>query len=98
VCENYINTLVNSPKEFDDVVVELKFQLKEITGKDWELINENPNTEFVASSTAGAGVMAGAGVAVLGQQLLWHLQPPLAQHQQVWQYPLFQALRLLMLL
>ncbi|ODH01504.1 hypothetical protein A4S05_28640 [Nostoc sp. KVJ20] len=66
VCENYINTLVNSPKEFDDVVVELKFQLKEITGKDWELINENPNTEFVAGSTAGAGVMAGAGVAVLG--------------------------------
>jgi hypothetical protein len=64
--EQYINTLANSPKEFSKVVAELKFQLKEITGKDWELINANPNADFVAGSTAGAGVMAGAGVAVLG--------------------------------
>ncbi|MBD2567071.1 hypothetical protein [Anabaena lutea] len=66
LCEQYINTLANSPKEFNKVVAALKFQLKEITGKDWELINANPNTELVAGSTAGAGVMAGAGVAVLG--------------------------------
>jgi hypothetical protein len=66
LCEHYINTLANSPKEFSKVVAELKFQLKEITGKDWELINANPNADFVAGSTAGAGVMAGAGVAVLG--------------------------------
>lgn len=62
LCEQYINTLANSPKEFSKVVAELKFQLKEITGKDWELINAKPNTDFVGASTA-TGVMAGAGVA-----------------------------------
>lgn len=66
LCENYINTLANSPKEFSKVVAQLKFQLKEITGKDWELICSNANSNVVAGSTAGAGVMAGAGVACFG--------------------------------
>ncbi|MCP6760052.1 MAG: hypothetical protein NHB32_15160 [Fischerella sp. CENA71] len=65
LCESYINTLTNSPKEFSKVVTELKFQLQEITGKDWELIYAEPNTNVVGS-TAGAGVMAGAGVACFG--------------------------------
>ena len=65
LCEQYINTLANSPKEFSKVVAELKFQLKEITGKDWELINAKPNTDVVGGSIA-AGVMAGAGVAAFG--------------------------------
>ena len=65
-CENYINTLANSPKEFNKAVTELKFQLKEITGKDWDLIYSDSNTNVVAGSTAGAGVMAGAGVACFG--------------------------------
>ncbi len=65
LCENYINTLANSPKEFNKVVAELKFQLKEITGEDWGLIYEEPDTK-VAGSTAGAGFMAGTGVACLG--------------------------------
>lgn len=65
LCENYINSLANSPKEFSKVVAKLKFQLQEITGKDWELIYTNPNTKIVAG-TAGAGVMAGAGVACFG--------------------------------
>lgn len=64
LCENYINTLANSPKEFSKAVAELKFQLKEITGKDWELIYSDPN--IVAGSAAGAGVMAGVGVACFG--------------------------------
>ncbi|QKQ74558.1 hypothetical protein [Nostoc sp. TCL240-02] len=66
LCESYINTLANSPKEFSKVIAELKFQLKEITGKDWELIDANTNKNFVAGSTAGAGLVAGAGVAFLG--------------------------------
>ncbi|MDF5710080.1 MAG: hypothetical protein PUP90_21025 [Nostoc sp. S4] len=65
LCESYINTLKNSPKEFSKVVTELKFQLQEITGKDWELIYAEPNAN-AAGSTAGAGVMAGAGVACFG--------------------------------
>lgn len=65
LCENYINTLANSPKEISQVVAKLKFQLKEITGKDWELICSDPNTNIVAG-TAGAGIMAGAGVACFG--------------------------------
>ncbi|MEG4317594.1 MULTISPECIES: hypothetical protein [unclassified Microcoleus] len=65
LCENYINTLANSPKEFSKVATKLKFQLKEITGKDWDLVYAEPNTN-VAGSTAGAGVMAGAGVALFG--------------------------------
>lgn len=64
LCESYINTLANSPKEFSKVIAELKFQLKEITGKDWELIDANTNKNFVAGSTAG--LVAGAGVAFLG--------------------------------
>ena len=66
LCESYINTLANSPKEFSKVIAELKFQLKEITGKDWQLIDANTNKNFVAGSTAGAGLVAGAGVAFLG--------------------------------
>lgn len=65
LCENYINTLANSPQEFSKVVAKLKFQLKEITGKDWELIYAAPDTNVVAG-TAGAGVIAGAGVACFG--------------------------------
>lgn len=66
LCESYINTLANSPKEFSKVIAELKFQLREITGKDWQLIDANTNKNFVAGSTAGAGLVAGAGVAFLG--------------------------------
>ncbi len=64
LCENYINTLANSPKDFSKVVTKLKFQLKQITGTDWELIYSEPNTNVAAAG--GAGVMAGAGVALLG--------------------------------
>src|SRR6478672_5708346 len=64
LCENYINTLANSPKEFSKVVTKLKFQLKEITGEDWDLLYSEPNT--VAAGSAGAGFMAGVGVACFG--------------------------------
>lgn len=66
LCESYINTLANSPKEFSKVIAELKLQLQEITGKDWQLIDANTNKNFVAGSTAGAGLVAGTGVAFLG--------------------------------
>lgn len=65
LCENYINTLANSPKEFSKVVTKLKFQLKDITGEDWDLIY-SPHNSNVAAAAGGAGVMAGAGVALLG--------------------------------
>ncbi len=65
LCENYINTLANSPKEFSKVVTKLKFQLQELTGEEWELVYTNPDTKIIAG-TAGAGVMAGAGVACFG--------------------------------
>jgi hypothetical protein len=64
LCETYINTLANSPKEFSKIVEKLKFQLKDITGKDWELLYSKPNT--VAAGSAGAGFMAGVGVACFG--------------------------------
>jgi hypothetical protein len=65
LCENYINTLANSPKEFSKVVTKLKFQLKDITGEDWDLIYSAHNSN-VAAAAGGAGVMAGAGVACFG--------------------------------
>lgn len=64
LCEHYINTLANSPKEFSKVVTKLKFQLKKITGKDWDLIYSAHNSNVAAAG--GAGVMAGAGVACFG--------------------------------
>ncbi|WP_207714004.1 hypothetical protein [Scytonema sp. UIC 10036] len=64
LCENYINTLKKSPIELIQAVERLKFQIKEITGTDLELTNVDPS--ITAGSTAGAGVMAGVGVASFG--------------------------------
>jgi hypothetical protein len=63
-CEDYINTLANKPKEFSKVVADLKEELQKIAEYDLDLIDANPGN--LAQKAAGAGVMAGAGVACFG--------------------------------
>lgn len=65
-CEDYINTLVNSPKEFDKSVTAFKVSYQEFTNLSHQIEIEANQQAAVRQSTVGAGVMAGAGVAALG--------------------------------
>lgn len=65
-CEDYINTLVNSPKEFDKSVADFKVSYQEFTNLSHQIEVEAKQQTTVRQSTVGAGVVAGAGVAALG--------------------------------
>ena len=65
-CENYINTLANSPKEFDKSVAAFKVSYQEFTNLSHQIEVEAKQQAAVRQSTVGAGVVAGAGVAALG--------------------------------
>lgn len=62
-CENYINTLANSPKEFDKSVSELKIEFARFNEVVERIRIEAEQAVKVASSAAGAGAVAGVGVA-----------------------------------
>lgn len=64
--EKYINTLANSPKEFDRSFETYKAEFKTFSDMVKRLEIEAANIDFKAGSSAAAGVAAGAGVAVLG--------------------------------
>lgn len=65
-CEDYINTLANSPKEFDKSVSEFKVEYAKFT-KVVEQINvDSDKAAVVSGSLAGAGAAAGVGVAAFG--------------------------------
>lgn len=65
-CEEYINTLANSPKEFDKSVSELKIEYAKFIEIERQIKNEENFANTVNGSVAGAGIAAGAGVALLG--------------------------------
>ncbi|MEP0858843.1 hypothetical protein [Trichocoleus sp. DQ-U1] len=66
VCEEYINTLANSPKEFDKSVSEFKLEFDKFSKVIQEINIEADKTAKISSSVAGAGAAAGVGVAAFG--------------------------------
>lgn len=65
-CEDYINTLANSPKEFDKSVAEYKVEYEQFRDLSHQIEIEVKKQARVRKSTVGAGVATGAGVAALG--------------------------------
>lgn len=63
--EDYVNTLANSPKEFEKSVSELKISFERFESI-LRSIEDSDNVAKVSGSTAGAGVAAGVGVAAFG--------------------------------
>lgn len=63
--EDYINTLANSPKEFEKTINEYKQEFKKFETIIQEIKNSD-NVSKVTGTTAGAGFAAGAGVAAFG--------------------------------
>ncbi|HAS6253110.1 TPA: hypothetical protein RQL13_003613 [Vibrio vulnificus] len=62
-CENFINTLANSPKEFEKSFGEYKGQVREFKNVLEQIEQEVMDANLKAGGTAGAGIAAGAGVA-----------------------------------
>lgn len=65
-CENYINTLANSPKEFDKSVSDFKVEFSKFTKVVERFNADSDRAAVVSGSLAGAGAAAGVGVAALG--------------------------------
>lgn len=66
LCEEYINTLANSPKEFNKSVAAFKAEYQRFTQLAKEIEIEARRHEQVSGSVAGAGAAAGVGVAAFG--------------------------------
>jgi len=62
-CEKYINTLANSPKEFNKSVSEFKVEFTKFSQVIQQINTEADQAAKVSGSMAGAGTFAGAGVA-----------------------------------
>jgi hypothetical protein len=65
-CEDYINRLANSPKEFDKTVAEYKVEYRQFRNLSRQIEIEYNKQAQIRHSTVGAGVATGAGVAALG--------------------------------
>ena len=63
VCESYINTLANSPKEFDKSVAAFKLEYDRFRKLSYEIEVEAKEQAKIRNATVGAGVAAGVGVA-----------------------------------
>ena len=64
--ESYVNTLANSPKEFDTMVAEFRVEADRFRGTVQRLETEASRSTKIGSATGTAGVAAGVGVAALG--------------------------------
>lgn len=62
-CEEYVNTLANSPKEFDKSVSEFKVEFDKFTKVVQQVKAAADQAAKVSGSVAGAGAAAGVGVA-----------------------------------
>ena len=62
-CEDYINTLANSPKEFNKSVSEFKVNYAKFTKVVEQFNIDADRANIKGASVAGAGVVAGAGAA-----------------------------------
>lgn len=65
-CEEYVNTLANSPKEFDKSVCEFKVEFTKFTKVVQQIKTDADKAAKVSGSVAGAGAAAGVGVAAFG--------------------------------
>jgi hypothetical protein len=65
-CEKYVNTLANSPKEFDKSVSEFKVEFAKFTKVVQQIKTDADKAAKVSGSVAGAGAAAGVGVAAFG--------------------------------
>lgn len=63
--EGFINTIANTPKEYDVALEKVNVKLKEFRNVV-SLQNEGEIAAKISGSIAGAGALAGAGVAALG--------------------------------
>jgi hypothetical protein len=63
--EVYVNTLANTPKEFEKEIGTLKLSFERFE-KIMDQISSEDNVAEVGGTTTGAGVVVGAGVATLG--------------------------------
>lgn len=64
--ENYINSIANSPKEIKNAVSEITLNRIAFDSLISELQLENEKATKISGGTAGAGILAGAGVAAFG--------------------------------
>ncbi len=64
--ENYVNTLANSPKEFDKTVEQYRVESGRFESEVEQLEVEAAQSTTVGSATGTAGAVAGVGVAALG--------------------------------
>lgn len=64
--ERYVDELRNKPYEFEKVIREIKIRRQNFESKVESLRLESQHIDRVAGTTAGAGALAGAGVAALG--------------------------------
>lgn len=62
-CEAYVNTLANTPKEFEKSISEFKIEYGLFTQLLADLQRENVTHEVIGGSVAGAGAAMGVGVA-----------------------------------
>jgi hypothetical protein len=62
-CEEYVNTLANSPKEFDKSVSEFKVEFDKFTKVVQQIKADADKAAKLSGSVAGAGTAAGVGVA-----------------------------------
>lgn len=62
-CEKYINTLANSPKEFNKSVSEFKVEFTKFSQIIQQINTEADKAAKVSGSMAGSGAVAGVGVA-----------------------------------
>ncbi len=63
--ENFINTIANTPKEYDVKLQRVNLSIQEFTDLI-SLKDEGESAAKIGGSVAGAGALAGAGVAALG--------------------------------
>ena len=64
--ESYVNTLANSPKEFDTTVAEFRVEADRFQGTVKRLEIETSRSTKIGRAAGTAGVAAGVGVAALG--------------------------------
>jgi hypothetical protein len=64
--ENFVNTLANTPKEFQTLISEITINRQHFETEVHNLEIESKNAEKIGGGVAGAGVAAGIGVAALG--------------------------------
>lgn len=62
-CEAYVNTLANTPKEFEKSVSEFKVEYGKFTQLLTDLFRENAAHDVIGGSVMGAGAAMGVGVA-----------------------------------